>query len=81
MKKKKGDENEKKFTNWNNLENGGRIYWFDIRGKLGWKARYVKFVNADEITQKFFQEIYNEKGKLVEIHEKFPIDKGHQKLK
>lgn len=77
MNRKKREENEKKFTDWKNLEKGGRIYWFDIAGKLGWKARYVKVVDEDETTQKFYQEIYNEKGKLVEIQEKYPIDKGH----
>ncbi len=25
----------------------------------------------------FWQEIYNDKNELVEIHEKYPIDKGH----
>jgi len=27
------------------------------------------------------KQIYNEKNELVEIHEKYPIDKGHLKLK
>jgi hypothetical protein len=44
---------------------------------LGWKARYVKTVDADEKTLSFKQEIYDENEKLVEIHEKFPEDKGH----
>ena len=49
-------------------------------GKLGWKAKYLKQVNKDEITIRFWQEIYNNLGILVEIHEKYPIDKGHIKL-
>jgi len=28
----------------------------------------------------FWQEIYDDTGRLVEIHEKFPVDKGHQKV-
>jgi hypothetical protein len=37
-------------------------------------------VDAEENTRRFWQEIYDEKGRLVEIHEKFPVDKGHQRL-
>lgn len=29
----------------------------------------------------FYQEIYNSNGNLVEVHEKFPADKGHGKIK
>jgi hypothetical protein len=48
---------------------------------MGWKAKYVKVVDPDEVTLSFKQEIYDETGILVEIHEKFPIDKGHEKIK
>lgn len=37
-------------------------------------------VDSQEKTTKFLQEIYNNQGKLVEIHEKYPIDKGHKKV-
>jgi hypothetical protein len=40
----------------------------------------VKEVDADENTVRFWQEIYNDQGKLVEIHEKYPVDKGHQQV-
>ena len=60
----KRKQNEKKFTHWENLPGGGRIYWFEIAGKHGWKARYVKETNNKE-----------------ELHIKYPIDKGHTKLK
>ena len=33
-----------------------------------------------EITVRFWQEIYDDQGTLVEIHEKYPVDKGHRKL-
>ena len=47
---------------------------------MGWKARYVKFVDCNEETVSFRQEIYNENEILVEVHEKYPIDKGHKKI-
>ncbi|MFA4828692.1 MAG: hypothetical protein WC855_02620 [Thermodesulfovibrionales bacterium] len=71
--------NERKFPNWENLSNGGRKYWLEVKGKHGWKARYVKEVNEMEETLKFYQEVYDKDGRLVEIHEKYPADKGHQK--
>jgi len=43
--------------------------------------RYVKEVNVDEETSRFFQEIYDEKGALIETHEKFPVDSGHLQAK
>jgi hypothetical protein len=40
----------------------------------------VKEVDADETTVRFRQEIYDDQGTLVEIHEKYPVDKGHQQV-
>jgi hypothetical protein len=37
-------------------------------------------VNSEEKTVAFYQEIYNEHGELVEIHEEFPVDRGHRKV-
>jgi hypothetical protein len=31
-------------------------------------------------TIRFWQEIYDDQGTLVEIHEKFPVDKGRQRM-
>ncbi len=76
----KRKKNERKFTRWNELPDGLRQYERDVAGRNGWLARYVKIVDADEVTLKFYQEIYNENGKLIELHEKFPIDMGHKKL-
>jgi len=73
-------DNERKFPNWQDLPNGGRRYWRDVAGRRGWQARYVKIVDADENTVSFVQEIYNDIGELVQIHEKFPEDKGHQQV-
>ena len=72
-------QNEKKFGRWDELSGGGRRYRLNVAGRLGWRARYLKEVDANEITVRFWQEIYDERGKLAEIHEKFPVDKGHRK--
>jgi hypothetical protein len=73
-------QNEKKFSQWEELPNGGRRYCLVVIGRFGWKARYLKEVDADDATVSFWQEIYDDTGKLVEIHEKFPVDKGHRKV-
>ncbi len=75
------EQNEGKFPNIEIFETGGRKYWLDVLGRQGWKARYVKEVDANEVTVRFYQEIYNELEKLVEVHHKYPIDQGHQKVK
>ncbi len=74
------EQNEQKFPNWDILNTGGRKYWLDVRGHLGWKARYIKEVDASEVTVRFYQEIYDEMERLVEVHHKYPIDQGHQKV-
>ena len=73
-------QNEKKFRNWEDLAGGGRRYWLDVLGRLGWRARYLKEVNAEEVTLRFWQEICDDQGRLVEVHEKYPVDKGHEKV-
>jgi len=76
----KKQENEKKFPDWEDLPEGSRRYWFEIEGRLGWKAKYIKTVDQEETTLTFRQEIYNELGILVELHKKYPEDKGHKKI-
>ena len=73
-------QNEKKYGQWEELPGGGRRYRLDVRGRMGWLARYLKDVDANEATVRFWQEIYDDKQRLVETHEKFPIDKSHQKV-
>ncbi len=73
--------NERVFGNWEELPDGGRRYFYEVQERLGWEARYVKEVDAEENTRRFVQEIYNEHGELVEIHEKYPTDTGHRKVK
>jgi len=72
-------QNEKKFGQWEELPDGGRRYWVDVYGRQGWRARYLKIVNDSEMTLRFWQEIYDEQGNLAEVHEKYPMDKGHRK--
>lgn len=74
------EQNERKFPNWEELPGGGRRYWLDIPGRRGWRARYVKEVDAEENTLRFYQQIYDSDGRLVEVHEKYPVDTGHQKV-
>jgi hypothetical protein len=70
-------QNERKFRQWDELPGGGRRYRLDVSGRLGWLARYLKEVDANETTLRFWQEIYDDRNKLVEVHEKYPVDKGH----
>ena len=72
--------NERKFGNWSELSGNRRRYWLDVPGRMGWSARYLKEVDASESTIRFWQEIYDEQGRLVEIHEKYPVDRGHQRV-
>jgi hypothetical protein len=80
MNESKRRENERKFSTWEELPEGGRRYFYEVQGRDGWKARYVKEVDASETTVRFYQEIYDERGNLVEVHEKYPVDRGHRKL-
>jgi len=74
------EQNERKFSDWEELPGGGRRYWLDVSGRRGWRARYVKEVDAEENALRFYQEIYDASGKLVEVHEKYPVDLGHRKV-
>lgn len=73
-------QNERKFGDWLDLPGGGRRYWLAVRGRQGWMAHYYKEVDAAERTIRFWQEIHDADGRLVERHEKFPVDKGHRKV-
>jgi len=74
------EQNERKFGEWREIADGGRRYWLDVAGHHGWRARYLKEVDANESTVRFWQEIYDDSGKLVEVHEKYPVDRGHRKV-
>jgi hypothetical protein len=72
------EQNERKFGQWREVGGGGRRYWLDVAGHQGWLARYLKEVDAAENTVRFWQEIYDHTGTLIEIHQKYPVDLGHQ---
>jgi len=72
--------NERKFGQWEELPGGGRRYWYEVQGHRGWRARYVKEVDAEEITTKFWQEVFDENGRLIERHLKYPEDRGHERV-
>ncbi len=55
--------------------------WVSVKGHSGWSARYVKQVDSEESTVHFAQEIFDAEGMLREVHEKFPADRGHRKIK
>jgi len=74
------EQNEKKFGQWEELPGGGRRYRLDVAGRLWLVGRDFKEVDANETTLRFWQEVYDDQGKRVETHEKFPVDKGHQKV-
>ena len=78
---KKRKQNEGKFKAWDELPNGRRRYFYEVQGRHGWLVRYIKVVDASERTIKFYQEIFDEDGQLVEIHEKYPVNKGHIRVK
>jgi hypothetical protein len=62
------------------LPDGGRRYIREFLGRAGGRARYIKEVDVNERTVRFAQEIYDSTGRLVAVHEKFPVDLGHQKV-
>jgi len=73
-------KNEGWFPDWVELSEGGRLYRREIAGRSGGSAKYFKQVDADEKTVRFWQEIYDQHSRLIEGHEKYPVDLGHQKL-
>lgn len=73
-------QNERKFKHWEELPNGGRRYIREFAGRAGGRARYIKEVDANERTVRLLQEIYDAGGRLLAVHEKFPVDLGHKPL-
>ncbi len=71
-------QNEKEYPNWEDLPGGGRRYWRDRKGQVGGLQRIIKIVDADENTLQVVQQIFNDNGELVEYHQKYPEDTGHQ---
>jgi hypothetical protein len=80
MDARKRQQNERKFGSWVDRPDGGRRYSYDVKGRSGWRARYVKEVDAEESTVSFYQELYDGDGKLREVHHKYPVDRGHRQV-
>jgi hypothetical protein len=78
MDARKRQQNEGKFGAWRDLPDGGRAYSFEVKGRSGWRARYVKEVDAEESTVRFYQEVFDGEGRLRGRHEKYPVDSGHR---
>jgi hypothetical protein len=74
------EQNERRFKNWDDFADGGRRYWTDRRGIVSGFQRMIKVVDANERTLQVVQEIYNDAGELIERHQKFPVDTGHESL-
>lgn len=74
------EQNERRFPQWDDLPDGGRRYYRVVPGRVQGYARYVKIVDADEVTQRLVQEIYDDEGHLIGLHQKYPEDTGHQVL-
>lgn len=45
------------------------------------RESFLKEVDSEEKVVRFWQEIYNERGLLVERHEKYPVDRGHERVR
>jgi hypothetical protein len=74
------EQNERRFKNWQDLPDGTRRYWTDRKGAVSGFQRMVKIVDANEITLQLVQEIYNDDEVMIERHQKYPVDTGHEKL-
>jgi len=72
------EQNERRFPQWDELPGGGRRYYRIRQGSVQGYARYVKIVDANELTVSLVQEIYDGEGRLIGIHQKYPEDTGHQ---
>jgi len=75
------ERNERKFGNWEELPDGGRRYWRERSGRHWGFQRMILLVDADENTVLLLQEIYDDDGTLMERHQKYPEDTGHEVLK
>ena len=80
MDARKRQQNERKYGTSSELPGGSRLYSYDVSGRSGWRVRYMKEVDAEELTVRFYQEVYDAAGTLREVHHKYPVDLGHQQV-
>ena len=69
MNEHKRRENERKFSTWEELPGGGRRYFYEVQGRYGWKARYMK-ISREEVAQKLIDYLHHRitLAKLVLSH-------------
>jgi len=77
--------NERDWQYWQDLPDGRRRYWIRRSGRhWGWQILFKEVTYSAETqlenTVRLWQEIYDDDGALVEVHQKYPADTGHQKL-
>ena len=82
---KRRQQNERDWQNWEDLPENRRRYWLKRTGAVwGWQILFKEVLFRPETqleeTTRMWQEIYDDHGKLVESHQKFPTDTGHQTL-
>ena len=82
---KRRQRNERDWPDWEDLPANRRRYWIRRQGReWGWQILFKEVVfdpkTQLEETARMWQEIYANDGRLVESHQKFPVDTGHQKL-
>jgi hypothetical protein len=71
-------QNEAEYHFWEELPDGGRRYWKQRPGVKSGYQQIVKFVDSNEVTLLVLQEVYNDDGKLIEKHQKFPSGSEHK---
>jgi hypothetical protein len=82
---KKRRQNERDWPQWQDLPDGRRRYWFRRPGTERGYQILFKEVGFDPKTQleetvRMWQEIYDDDGRLVQTHQKYPIDTGHRNV-
>jgi hypothetical protein len=75
--------NELDWPSWEDLPLGRRRDWFRRQGAVAGYQILFKEVIFDpktqlEETSRMWQEVYDDSGKLVASHQKYPVDTGHK---
>ncbi len=77
--------NERDWPHWEDLPDNRRKYWIRRQGHEWGYQVMLKEVRFDPATQleetvQLWQEVYDDQGKLVGRHQKYPVDTGHERL-
>lgn len=77
--------NERDWPEWEDLPGSRRRYWLRRPGhEWGYHILFKEVVfdakTQLEETVRLWQEVYDGTGKLVETHQKYPVDTGHRKI-